>query len=80
MLADNGNQALAIIEEHEVDLVLLDLLMPDMNGIEVLHAIRSTPGRRELPIIIVSGLNDARGIAKCLSHGATIILQSRLSR
>ena len=71
MLADNGNQALAIIEEHEVDLVLLDLLMPDMNGIEVLHAIRSTPGRRELPIIIVSGLNDARGIAKCLSHGAT---------
>lgn len=71
MLADNGNQALAIIEEHKVDLVLLDLLMPDMNGIEVLHAIRSIPSRRELPIIIVSGLNDARGIAKCLSHGAT---------
>ena len=71
MLADNGHQALAIIEEHQIDLVLLDLLMPDMNGIEVLHAIRSNPGKGELPIIIVSGLNDARGIAKCLSHGAT---------
>jgi diguanylate cyclase (GGDEF)-like protein len=71
LLADGGNEALDTVKAQAVDLVLLDLLMPDKNGIEVLHEMRAMPETRDIPIIIVSGLNDPRGIAKCISHGAS---------
>lgn len=68
-LAANGLEALDVLGEQNISLVLLDLIMPDMNGFEVLKEIRSGP-QSDLPVIMVSGLNDPRGIAKCLANGA----------
>jgi len=68
-LAANGLEALDVLGEQSISLVLLDLIMPDMNGFEVLKEIRSGP-QSDLPVIMVSGLNDPRGIAKCLANGA----------
>jgi len=68
-LAANGIEALDVLAKEQISLVLLDLIMPDMNGFEVLKEIRSGQ-QSDLPVIMVSGLNDPRGIAKCLANGA----------
>ncbi len=53
--ATSGPDALAQIEAHLPDLVLLDSQMPEMTGDEVLHALRNDPRTAELPVIIVTG-------------------------
>ena len=52
--AENGRQALDLLERKPFDLMLLDLLMPEMDGFEVLKWIKTRPGLQHLPIIVVS--------------------------
>ena len=68
--AADGESALACIERRAPDVVLLDLMMPDMDGWEVTRRIKANPMTRALPVIIVSGLNDARTRSRSLSNGA----------
>ena len=69
--ASGGNEALSILSKQKIDLVLLDVLMPDMNGIEVLNAIRNSELQSDLPVIMVSGFDDVRSVAKCIAIGAS---------
>jgi DNA-binding response OmpR family regulator len=54
----SGRQALQMITKNPPDLILLDILMPGLNGFEVLTMLRSNPATEEIPVVIVSGLSD----------------------
>ena len=69
--ASGGKEALNILKKEDIDLILLDVLMPDMNGIEVLNEIRNSDLQPDLPVIMVSGFDDVRSVAKCIAIGAS---------
>jgi CheY-like chemotaxis protein len=70
MEADSGAAALALIERQTFDAVLLDIIMPVMDGIEVLKRIRVTRSRFNLPVIMVSGKSAKIDIELALDLGA----------
>lgn len=65
-----GQEALELVEAEPFDVVLLDVLMPDMDGFEVLGSIKSNPRLRHLPVIMISGLEDTDGVVRCIELGA----------
>lgn len=68
--AESGPSALALLAEHEFDLILLDILMPDMNGIEVLSRLKAERRSRHIPVIMISGLNEVGAVVRCIEAGA----------
>lgn len=54
-LAENGGQALAMLRDNTYDVMLLDLLMPDMDGFSLLSNMRSTANLQDIPVIILTG-------------------------
>lgn len=68
--AEHGGQALARLEEQPVDLVLLDVLMPEMDGIETLRRIKAQARLRGVPVIMMSSLDEIDGAIRCLEIGA----------
>jgi two-component system sensor histidine kinase/response regulator len=66
----NGETALAILGQTRVDLVLLDIMMPEMDGYQVIRRMRQEMGLTDVPIILVSALMDAHDVATGLSAGA----------
>lgn len=68
--ANNGQAALDAIAEKKVDLVLLDLMMPVMDGFEVIRRLRAADETKDLPIIILSALNSEQDISKGFQLGA----------
>ncbi len=76
---DNGLDALECLERSRYGLVLLDLLMPAMSGVEVLQAIRSSVDLRDLPVVIVSSVKDERGVAEVIRLGIDDYLTKPLS-
>jgi CheY-like chemotaxis protein len=72
--AENGRGALEALNDHDVSLVLLDIMMPEMDGYETIAAIRSTGRHTSLPVVAVTAkaLNEDR--EKCLAVGATDFL------
>ncbi|MBY0355566.1 MAG: fused response regulator/phosphatase [Rickettsiales bacterium] len=69
--AENGQQALTAAMEHLPDLILLDLLMPQLDGYAFCRAIRQQPGFQETPIIVQTGVEDANGLAQAFEAGAS---------
>ncbi|MBO9367262.1 MAG: response regulator [Chloroflexi bacterium] len=65
--AGNGVEALEKIEKENPDLILLDLMMPDMDGIEVCRRVRA---QHQVPILIISALDHPGTIAEALDAGA----------
>jgi signal transduction histidine kinase len=68
--ADSGAGALEAIEREAFDVVLLDVMMPDMDGLEVLRRIRQGHSASELPVIMVTGRTESQDIVQALSEGA----------
>src|SRR5450759_691320 len=69
-IAKNGREALAIIEAEPIDLVLLDIMMPEMNGYEVLEKIKSNPTLRHIPVIMISAVDEIDSVVRCIEMGA----------
>jgi adenylate cyclase len=68
---ESGAQALAILEKDQsFDLVLLDLLMPVMNGLEVLARLKADERWYAIPVIMISGLTESDAVLKCIELGA----------
>jgi sigma-B regulation protein RsbU (phosphoserine phosphatase) len=66
----NGVQALALVRRQKFDLVLLDMIMPGLDGFQVLAKFKGEPALREIPIIMLSALDEENGIARSIEMGA----------
>lgn len=69
--ATDVRTAVVSLERTQPDLILLDMLMPGMNGVEGCGRLRQVPGMEQAPILVVSGIDDARLIEGALQAGAT---------
>lgn len=67
----SGTQGLEKIENEAPDLVLLDVMMPDMNGYEVAKRVRANPASKDIPIIFVTALNDPSNIVEGFKNGGS---------
>ena len=70
VVAENGREALELIREGGLDLVLLDILMPEVDGYQVLEEIKSSPELRDLPVIMISALDEIESVVRCIEMGA----------
>lgn len=68
--ATNGTEALMAVEEEEPDLILLDIMMPVMDGFEVLRRIRCNPKTSHIKVIILSALNSNKDVVHGFELGA----------
>jgi adenylate cyclase len=68
--AENGRQALEALRARPVDLVLLDIEMPEMNGYETLDALQADPKLREIPVVMMSSVEEVDSVARCIEAGA----------
>ena len=68
--ATNGREALEFIEKNKPSLVLLDLMMPEIDGYEVLRRLRENPETKDLRVVILSALNSNEDIVKGFNMGA----------
>ena len=68
--AESGKEALSWIDEGDIDLVLLDIMMPDMDGYEVLTRIRNQHSAVKLPVIMSTSVSESQAIIRALSLGA----------
>ena len=57
--AENGEQALAIVQENPVDLILLDIMIPGLDGFEICRRLKANPESRDIPVIFMTALNEA---------------------
>ncbi|MCU0427145.1 MAG: response regulator [Candidatus Kapabacteria bacterium] len=68
-LVADGNAALDIVAERPPDIILLDIILPDIDGYEVCKEIKSVPETEDIPVIFMSGMNDTDAIVKGFSSG-----------
>jgi adenylate cyclase len=86
--AATGRGALTQLKEHNYDLVLLDILMPDLDGFQTLEFMKADPRLRHIPVIMLTALDDVESNVRCLEAGAEdyvpkpfnpVILRARIS-
>ena len=86
--APGGGEALAMLAREGADLVLLDVMMPDLDGYAVLARLKSDPALRDIPVLMISSLDEVESVARCIELGADdylpkpfnpVILRARVS-
>jgi len=77
--ATNGVEALQTFREHAPDVVLLDVLMPQMNGFDACAEMRRLPGAESLPIVMMTGMDDINSINRSYDVGATDFVSKPLN-
>jgi CheY-like chemotaxis protein len=68
--AEDGLQALVMLRANSFDLVLLDIMMPEMDGYEVLQRLKADHSLRDIPVIMISGLSELDSAVRCIEMGA----------
>ncbi|MBU4231730.1 MAG: response regulator, partial [Proteobacteria bacterium] len=68
--AEHGRQALEMMQNQAFDLVLLDIEMPEMNGYEVLEQLNANPHWRDIPVSMISAVDEIDSVVKCIEMGA----------
>lgn len=69
-LAVNGREAMEKLEGETFDLVLLDIIMPELDGFAVLQRLRSNPRWKDTPVIMISALDEIANVVRCIEMGA----------
>ena len=86
--ASGGRPALEQLARERFDLVLLDVLMPDLDGLAVLQRMKADPLLRDIPVIMISALDDVASVVRCIERGAEdhlakpfdpVLLRARIS-
>lgn len=87
-LAENGCQALNMLQLESFDLMLLDIVMPKMNGFQVLSHLKQNHSLRDLPVVVISALDEMDSVVTCIEMGAEdhltkpfdpVLLKARIS-
>ncbi|HET7434253.1 MAG TPA: response regulator [Thermoanaerobaculia bacterium] len=68
--ASNGIDALAMMQETAFDLILLDIMMPDMDGYELLQRVKSDDRLRHIPVVMISAIDELQSVVRCIGAGA----------
>jgi adenylate cyclase len=68
--APGGRAALDLLGKESVDLVLLDVMMPDLDGYAVLERMKADPGSRHIPVVMISALDEMESVVRCIQLGA----------
>ncbi len=68
-LAQNGEEALAVLKESSIDLLITDLVLPKMTGVEVVRQLRQTPRYENLPVLMISGRAQKQDIVEAAELG-----------
>jgi len=88
VLAENGKEALSIIKEDPPDLILLDIMMPEMDGHETLEELKKQEHLSQIPVIMITAIDDISSAVQCIEKGADdyltkpfnpIMLKARIS-
>ncbi len=75
-VATSGNAGRKYLEKNTAELILLDYMMPDENGVEVLNSLRAWDKTKDIPVVFLTGLNDKKKIMECLAlHPAGYIIK-----
>jgi len=86
--AVDGLQALELLDQEDFSLVLLDIMLPQMNGYQVLEHLKADQSLSHIPVIVTTALDESVGKAKCIALGAAdyltkpfnpVMLKSRIS-
>jgi class 3 adenylate cyclase len=80
LVAANGRQGLEQVAARPVDLVLLDLIMPELNGFQVLERLKADERLRDIPVIVITALEDIDSVARCIEMGAEDYLPKPFNR
>lgn len=78
--ASNGREALSFLNSYNPDLILLDVMMPDLDGIAVCQQIKALPQWENVPIIMVTALSSKTDLANCLNAGADDFISKPIHR
>ena len=70
VFAEHGREALKLLRRQAFDLMLLDVLMPELDGYQVLAELKDDPHLREIPVIMTSSLDELDSVVKCVEMGA----------
>ncbi len=79
-VAEDGRQALDLLHERRFDLVLLDIMMPEMDGYQVLEQMRTDMALRDIPVIMISAVDDLDSVVRCIELGAEDYLPKPFKR
>lgn len=80
LTASEGYEALKLAREKQPDLVLLDIMMPEMSGIEVCRQLREDPRTRDIRILVVSGVDTRKTLEESLDAGADDFITKPIDR
>jgi len=69
--ADDGRQALELLKTHKVDLILTDVIMPNMDGMELLAAVKAAPQWRHIPILLITTEGSESQVSEAVRLGAS---------
>jgi sigma-B regulation protein RsbU (phosphoserine phosphatase) len=69
-VAEDGHQAIALVQTQVFDVILCDIMMPEMNGYQVLEFLKADPSLRHIPVIMISALSELDSIVRCIELGA----------
>jgi phosphoserine phosphatase RsbU/P len=78
--AANGREALDMMRKQPLDMVLLDIEMPEMNGYQVLELVMADPFLRDIPVIVTSALEQLESVVRCIEMGAEDYLTKPVNR
>jgi signal transduction histidine kinase/DNA-binding response OmpR family regulator/HAMP domain-containing protein len=78
--ADNGREAIALARQGELDVILMDIMMPEMDGLETMKEIRKIPGCKDLPIVAVTAKAMKGDRERCIEAGAWDYLSKPVDR
>ena len=78
--AASGREALTLMNQHPVDLTLLDMMMPDMNGLQVLAALKADPAQPRPPVLMISAYDETHSAVRCIEAGAEDYLPKPFDR